>query len=95
VVTHRRRRDALFFDPERRFSPVARSFINLVAVEKGVPRRTRVTERATSSALGSLLMVGVVAVLGATLAAGVLAMSDLEAVARQAENVLRCGRANC
>lgn len=55
----------------------------------------RASDRATSSALGSLLMVCVVIVVAAALAVGVLAMSDLTEVARQAENVLQCGRARC
>ncbi len=68
-----------------------------MAVCSHVTHRTvrRVSERATSSALGSLLMVCVVIVVSATLVVGVLAMSDLDEVARQAENVLDCGRARC
>lgn len=55
----------------------------------------RASERATSSALGPLLMVCVVIVVAAALVVGVVAMSDLNEVARQAENVLQCGRARC
>jgi Protein of unknown function (DUF1628). len=55
----------------------------------------RVSKRAVTSALGSLLMVGVVIVVAATLTVDVLAMSDVDEVARQAENVIECGRANC
>jgi len=67
-----------------------------VPIDDVTPRTVpRVPDRASSSALGSLLMVCVVIVLAAALVVGVLAMSDIDEVARQAENVLQCGRARC
>lgn len=59
------------------------------------PRRLRASDRAVSATVGTLLMVTVTVVLAAGAVTGLFEIAEIDTLARQAQNVIQCGRAVC
>ncbi|WP_276261039.1 type IV pilin N-terminal domain-containing protein [Haloglomus litoreum] len=52
-------------------------------------------ERAVSPVIGVIMMVSIAVILGSVVATVVFGISDVSEVARQAGNVVECGRLTC